>query len=157
MSTRERDDRRQRLGQLIRGRRKALHLTQDEVHELGGPAAATLRKIEAGQFGTLRLGTTWPLERVLGWRPGAINGFLSQTDRESIDAAVEPNYDALRVNGQIPRGVDLPDVSADVEDQRPSMNIPAEVTRGMSEEQLRELEARIVAEAWKARRDMLGA
>ncbi len=149
-------DRRRALGAVIRARRKKLHLTQDEVAALGGPAAATQRKIEAGNFKTLRLGTTWPLERVLGWRPGAIDGFLSYPERDDIEAAIEPNYDALRVNGELPEDAEPPDVGGGEQHQRPALNIPEAVSKGMTDDQLAELEARLVAEGWKARREIMG-
>jgi len=153
----DQESRKRQLGAVVRDRRKGLRLTQEEVAELGGPATATQRKIEAGAFGSLRLGTTWPLERVLGWRPGAIAGFLSNDAQATIEAAVEPNYDALRVNGELPAGVELPDVGPGEQHHRPALNIPEEVVRDMTSEQITELEARLVADAWKARREILGS
>ena len=151
------EDRKRQLGALIRARRKHLHLTQDEVSELGGPAAATLRKIEAGKFGELRLGTTWPLERVLGWRPSAMSGFLMYADSDAIEAAIEPNYDAFRVGGVLPPGIatEVPVVPPG-QDHRPVLNIDADTYRDMAPGQIAEMEHRLNAEAWRARREILG-
>lgn len=54
------------------------------------------------------------------------------------------------------RAVELRDVGGGEQHQRPALNIPEAVSKGMSDEQLAELEARLVAEGWKARREILG-
>lgn len=144
------------LGALVLARRKQLRLTQEDVAALAGPSTATQRKIEKGDFTTLRLGTTWPLERVFGWRPGAINGFLTNTSAAAIEAAVEPNYDALRVDGAIPPGTDPVAVSPAEQHGRPLLNMLEEVEKEMTPEQVREFEARLEADAWKARREIMG-
>lgn len=42
------------------------------------------------------------------------------------------------------------------ESERPALNIPEAALEGLSAEQLAELEARLTAEAWRARREILG-
>lgn len=89
-------ERRRALGNAVVARRKQLGLDQKEVHDLGGPSIATIRKIEGAKPGRPQLGTTWPLERVLGWRPGAINAFLEGITDELPEAALEPDYSTLK-------------------------------------------------------------
>jgi transcriptional regulator with XRE-family HTH domain len=67
----------QRLGRLIRARRKALKLTQADVQTAGGPSTATLRLIENGKHTDFRASTSRPLEAALQWTPGSIDKILA--------------------------------------------------------------------------------
>jgi hypothetical protein len=71
------EDPRQRLGRLVRTRRKELKLTQAEIQEADGPSPATQRLIEKGEHGELRKSTIEPLERALRWEPGSIEAVLA--------------------------------------------------------------------------------
>jgi transcriptional regulator with XRE-family HTH domain len=67
----------QRLGRLIRERRKALKMTQAAIQEAGGPSTATLRLIESGKHTEFRPSTSDPLERLLRWQRGSIDAVLA--------------------------------------------------------------------------------
>lgn len=67
----------QRLGRLVRERRKELKLTQADVQEAGGPSTATLRLIEGGKHTDFRSSTSGPLDKVLQWQPGSIDHVLA--------------------------------------------------------------------------------
>ncbi|MGB3485249.1 MAG: hypothetical protein WBB07_23920 [Mycobacterium sp.] len=67
----------ERLGRLIRARRKELKLTQADVQQAHGPSPATLRLIEAGKHKDFRASTSQPLETVLKWEPGSIDRVLA--------------------------------------------------------------------------------
>lgn len=95
-------------GQWIRQRRKELRLSQDEIRALGGPSTATLRVLESGKAGTPQIGTTWTLERILGWRPGAIRLAIEEGRRPEI--AQEIDYMALRKQIQTGEPIDLSSV-----------------------------------------------
>lgn len=77
----------ERLGRLIRARRKVLKLTQADVQELDGPSTATLRLIEGGKHTDFRGGTGASLEQALQWQPGSIDRVLEGGDPEPIGSA----------------------------------------------------------------------
>lgn len=64
------------LGQAVRRRRAYLGLSQADVTAAGGPSDQTLRKLEAGDHGPYRPRTLAALERVLRWKPGAVEAIL---------------------------------------------------------------------------------
>lgn len=70
----------ERLGQVIRARRKALGLAQVDVTAAGGPSDETLRRLEHGEPGPYMRRTLAALERVLKWSPGAVKGVLAGDD-----------------------------------------------------------------------------
>lgn len=70
----------QRLGRLVRQRRKQLGMTQADIQAAHGPSTATLRLIENGRHIDFRASTSDPLERILGWAPGSINSILAGGD-----------------------------------------------------------------------------
>jgi hypothetical protein len=98
-------------GQWIRQRRKELRLSQDEIRALGGPSTATLRVLETGKARDPQVGTTWTLERILGWRPGAIRSAITQGRRPEI--AQDVDYMALRKQIQTGEPIDLSSVPTD--------------------------------------------
>ena len=67
----------QRLGRLVRERRKSLKMTQADVQEAGGPSTATLRLIEGGKHTEFRDGTGAVLEAALRWDVGSIDRVLA--------------------------------------------------------------------------------
>lgn len=67
----------QRLGRLVRERRKSLKLTQADVQNAGGPSTATLRLIEGGKHTDFRDGTGSALEGAIKWKPGSIDNILA--------------------------------------------------------------------------------
>lgn len=67
----------QRLGRLVRARRKSLRLTQADVQNAGGPSTATLRLIEGGKHTDFRDGTGSALEEALQWKLGSIDNILA--------------------------------------------------------------------------------
>lgn len=67
----------QRLGRLVRARRKELKLTQADVQKAGGPSTATLRLIEGGKHTDFRTSTSGPLETVLQWQLGSVDRVLA--------------------------------------------------------------------------------
>lgn len=79
-----------RVGQWVAERRKQLGLSRARVEKLGGPGTITQRSIEDGEPKPRRVDTTWPLERVLGWRPGDFRSALLQGRKPQ--PAVEPDY-----------------------------------------------------------------
>lgn len=83
----------ERLGPLVRQRRKELKLTQAEVQEAGGPSTATLRLIEGGNHTDFRAGTVEPLERILQWQPGSITAVLSGGKPTEIPRQSAPGSD----------------------------------------------------------------
>lgn len=85
------DEHAQRLGQLLRQRRKDLKLTQAAIQEAGGPSTATLRVIEGGKHTELRAGTAQPLERILKWQPGSIAAILKGGQPTEITPAPAPS------------------------------------------------------------------
>lgn len=86
------DEHAQRLGRLIRQRRKGLKLTQAAVQAADGPSTATLRLIEGGKHTDLRPGTAEPLERILKWRPGSIAAILKGGVPIEITPAPPPSH-----------------------------------------------------------------
>lgn len=75
-----------------------------------------------------RRDTLGKIEVALGWPPGTASAYRYGQDT----------------------------VVPDDEDQRPALNIDENAYRDLSPEQLAELEHRLNAEAWRARREMLG-
>lgn len=70
----------QRLGRLVRERRKQLKMTQADVQEVGGPSTATLRLIEGGHHTDFRDGTGAALEAAIRWQSGSIDNVLAGDD-----------------------------------------------------------------------------
>ncbi|CQD25024.1 bacteriophage protein [Mycolicibacterium conceptionense] len=66
----------EKLAVELRSRRRALNLTQAEVHERGGPAVETLRKLENNRYGRLSQRMRAALEIALQWEPGSIDETL---------------------------------------------------------------------------------
>lgn len=89
----------QRLGRLIRARRKKLKLTQADVQERDGPSTATLRLIEGGKHTDFRDGTGAALEAALQWAPGSIDAVLSGGEPTSISD--EPQLSTTMLAGQL--------------------------------------------------------
>lgn len=85
----------QRLGRLVRERRKSLKKTQVEIQEAGGPSTATLRLIEGGKHSDFRDGTGAALEGAIQWRPGSIDKILAGGDPITVESATVNwvNYD----------------------------------------------------------------
>lgn len=79
----------QRLGRLVRARRKALNMTQADVQTAGGPSTATLRLIEGGKHADFRDGTGADLEAAIQWMPGSIERTLAGGDPEPLLPASE--------------------------------------------------------------------
>ncbi|MFV8232390.1 hypothetical protein [Mycolicibacterium fortuitum] len=67
----------QRLGRLVRARRKSLKLTQAGIQARGGPSTATQRLIEGGKHTDFRGGTGSALESALQWATGSIDDTLA--------------------------------------------------------------------------------
>lgn len=76
----------QRLGRLVRARRKALKLTQADVQKVDGPSTATLRLIEGGKHTDFRGGTGASLESAIQWRPGSIDKILAGGDPITVES-----------------------------------------------------------------------
>lgn len=70
----------QRLGRLVRARRKALKMTQADVQKADGPSTATLRLIEGGKHTDFRDGTGAALEAAIYWLPGSLDAVLDGGD-----------------------------------------------------------------------------
>lgn len=85
----------EKLGEMLRQRREKLGLTPDRVHRMGGPSVVTLRKMEQGEPIRRRLDTTFPLEQIYGWNPGAINGYLDYGTEPRVIR--EPGIDTPRL------------------------------------------------------------
>lgn len=77
----------QRLGRLVRARRKALKLTQADVQKADGPSTATQRLIEGGKHTDFRGGTGSGLESALQWQPGSIDAILAGGDPTPLSSA----------------------------------------------------------------------
>lgn len=80
----------QRLGRLIRERRKALKMTQAAIQEAGGPSTATIRLIESGKHTEFRPSTSDPLERLLRWEPGSIDAILDGGEPSLLKRPLPP-------------------------------------------------------------------
>lgn len=74
----------QRLGRLVRARRKELRKTQADVQNAGGPSTATLRLIEGGKHTEFRDGTGAALEAALRWGVGSIDRILAGGEPNDI-------------------------------------------------------------------------
>jgi transcriptional regulator with XRE-family HTH domain len=61
----------QRFGEIVKGRRERLDLTQLDVWQHGGPSNTTLTKIENGDAETLPRSTARKLDAALLWEPGS--------------------------------------------------------------------------------------
>lgn len=118
-------------------------LTYDDIQQLGGPSPATMTKIVKGDGYVMSRDTARKLDHALGVLPDTVR--LISTGAWDLDRIEERRAEDQR------RAVGRPG-----QYQRPALNIPDGVSKGMSEDQLAELEARLVAEAWKARREILG-
>lgn len=66
-----------RLATLVKDRRRALSLTQDEIKPAGGPSAATVRNIENATQDSYKPWVLSSLERALGWEAGSIASILT--------------------------------------------------------------------------------
>lgn len=82
------------LGQFVRVRRRQLHLTQD-LQPRGGPSAATVRAIEAGNPPDMQRGTKRGLEGALEWPEGSIDFLRSPADSTVSHEAKQRRYKAL--------------------------------------------------------------
>ncbi len=77
----------QRLGRLVRARRKELKLTQADVQKAGGPSTATLRLIEGGKHADIRPSTSGPLETALQWQLGSVDRVLAGDEPTPMSSA----------------------------------------------------------------------
>lgn len=77
----------ERLGRLIRTRRRALKLTQNDVQQADGPSPATLRLIETGKHTDFRDGTGSALEDAIFWERGSIDTTLAGGDPTPLPRA----------------------------------------------------------------------
>jgi transcriptional regulator with XRE-family HTH domain len=68
---------REKLAGLVRGRRKALGLTQPQVAERGDVSVELVRRVETNRSGDLRASKIEGLERALEWESGSIRAVLN--------------------------------------------------------------------------------
>lgn len=127
----------QQLGtRLIEARVRLGHPKRAEfARQLGLDNDRTLADLEKGRRTNYLPSTLAQAEKWYGLAPGNIQELL---------------------NGELPRYLE-PTVGGPGQAGRPALNILDEVKQGMTAEQVAELEARLVAEAWKARREIMGA
>lgn len=80
-----------RLGEAVAQRRNALGLSQERVHELGGPSTTTLTKIEAGTAKSIHRRTAQDLDRALGWKVGSSEALLFDFGEPVVVKAPSPD------------------------------------------------------------------
>lgn len=118
-------------------------LTYDDIRRRGGPSAATMTKIVKGDGYAMSFDTARKLDAALGFVPGTVRMIATGLwDLDRIEERRKEERDRV--------------VGPSDQHQRPALNITPDVVKGMTAEQVTELEARLVAEAWKARREILG-
>lgn len=88
----------EKLAAELRDRRGALKLTQADVHERGGPAAETLRKLENNRHGRLSPRMRRALEDALEWEPGSIDEVL-RGGRPTVRATTSTQSPVLAKGG----------------------------------------------------------
>lgn len=92
------------LGEAVRQRRRQLRLTQD-LTDLGGPGAMTIRKIEQGDTSELRGHTRKRLEQALSWPPGYVDRVLAGEAEELPEPDIRStdvrNLDTLAAAGTL--------------------------------------------------------
>src|ERR1700758_4012434 len=82
------------LATALRGRRKALRLTQEELADQAGVHTATVKDYEAGKVYT-RMPKSWgALERVLGWAPGSARAVLEGSEPTVISESANDHSSA---------------------------------------------------------------
>lgn len=74
----------ERLGRLVRDRRKSLGLDQDDIKSRGGPSSASMYLIEDGRAPRMQKASKAGLEKALNWAAGSIDDVLAGDEPSEI-------------------------------------------------------------------------